>query len=144
MASNRNGPALWDALLDAVNVPGAVVAGGSIRDWCLGIDPKDIDIFVPCKDLDAWIDFKYNLLGSTSLHDILDTQEGKEYERTDFSRDANPLYGVLEGEMLGVTVNLIANALLLANPDTVHVQPCPKVINKLGTLGKDSLHIDFQ
>ncbi|WCA46264.1 tRNA nucleotidyltransferase [Caulobacter phage ERS] len=49
----RNGPDLWAALLgDIVPVFGgdAVVAGGAIRDFHLGLEPKDIDIWVNCPD----------------------------------------------------------------------------------------------
>jgi tRNA nucleotidyltransferase/poly(A) polymerase len=42
-----NGPKLWADMLEAINIPGAVVAGGCIRDCFLNVAPKDIDIFVP-------------------------------------------------------------------------------------------------
>lgn len=44
-----NGPAFWNKLLQDVQTTwrmGGVVAGGAVRDWMLGIEPKDIDIFV--------------------------------------------------------------------------------------------------
>ncbi len=43
-----NGPDLWDAILEDVRrvVPVAVIAGGCLRDYALGLAPKDIDIFV--------------------------------------------------------------------------------------------------
>lgn len=104
-----NGPKLWADMLAAINIPGAVVAGGCIRDCYLCVEPKDIDIFIPCGSMEGWLEFKYNLLGRmTGVTDLLDTQEGKEYENTDFSKDKNPLYGVLEGEFMGYTINIIA------------------------------------
>lgn len=39
-----NGPLLWTAIL--ASVPGAVVAGGAVRDYLMGVILKDIDIFV--------------------------------------------------------------------------------------------------
>lgn len=40
-----NGPELWDALL-ALMPKGSVIAGGAVRDYLLGVEPKDIDIFM--------------------------------------------------------------------------------------------------
>lgn len=40
-----NGPQLWDEIL--ADLPdGAVIAGGAVRDYLLGVDPKDIDVFI--------------------------------------------------------------------------------------------------
>ncbi|WCD56149.1 tRNA nucleotidyltransferase [Caulobacter phage KSC] len=50
----RNGPDLWHSLLeDIVAVFGgdAIIAGGCIRDFMLGLEPKDIDIWVNERDL---------------------------------------------------------------------------------------------
>lgn len=44
-----NGPAFWNKLLNDVNDTWrtvGTVAGGAIRDWMLGIEPNDIDIFL--------------------------------------------------------------------------------------------------
>lgn len=39
-----NGPELWDLILG--DMPeGAVIAGGAVRDYLLGVEPKDIDVF---------------------------------------------------------------------------------------------------
>lgn len=111
-----NSPLLWNQVLEVIKFPGAVVAGGCIRDLCLGVPPKDIDVFVPCEDLQQWTDWKYAFLSDhAGVYDMSDTQEGKEYDRTDFSREANPLYGVLEGELIGQQVNIIAR--------TTHTSP---------------------
>lgn len=40
-----NGPELWRAIL-AEMPTGAVVAGGAVRDFLLGYEPKDIDVFM--------------------------------------------------------------------------------------------------
>ncbi len=40
-----NGPALWDLILG--DMPeGAIIAGGAVRDYLLGVEPKDIDVFM--------------------------------------------------------------------------------------------------
>lgn len=41
----KNGPELWDAILKEMN-PGAVIAGGAVRDYLLDVEPKDIDVFM--------------------------------------------------------------------------------------------------
>ena len=41
----QNGPELWNAILDQMP-PGAVIAGGAVRDFILGVQPKDIDVFM--------------------------------------------------------------------------------------------------
>ncbi len=40
-----NGPDLWQAIL-AQMPEGAIVAGGAVRDFLLGYEPKDIDVFM--------------------------------------------------------------------------------------------------
>ena len=40
-----NGPELWRAIL-AQMPDGAVIAGGAVRDYLLGFEPKDIDVFM--------------------------------------------------------------------------------------------------
>jgi hypothetical protein len=40
-----NGPELWTAIL-AKMPAGAIVAGGAVRDYLLGYEPKDIDVFM--------------------------------------------------------------------------------------------------
>lgn len=40
-----NGPELWDMIL-AQMPPGSVIAGGAVRDYLLGVEPKDIDVFM--------------------------------------------------------------------------------------------------
>lgn len=41
----NNGPELWDAILAEMQ-PGAIIAGGAVRDYFLGVEPKDIDVFM--------------------------------------------------------------------------------------------------
>jgi len=42
---SANGPDLWREIL-AIMPPGSVVAGGAVRDFLLGVEPKDIDVFI--------------------------------------------------------------------------------------------------
>lgn len=42
-----NGPAAWAAILNCFP-EGAIIAGGAVRDFALGVEPKDIDVFLPC------------------------------------------------------------------------------------------------
>lgn len=46
----KNGPELWDAILGPAHeaFPGhkVVIGGGAVRDYLLGFEPKDIDVFV--------------------------------------------------------------------------------------------------
>lgn len=108
---SRNGPALWDALLEAVGVPGAVIAGGCLRDYQLGLEPKDIDIFVPLGSVEAvWeLANTLNERGLFSLtvlnpQDTRTTGNPADYDEA-FGKQ---LWGVLDGEGLGVPVNIIA------------------------------------
>lgn len=41
----NNGPALWTEILKHFPA-GAIVAGGAVRDYLLGLEPKDIDVFI--------------------------------------------------------------------------------------------------
>lgn len=57
----KNGPELWTEILTAcrkVYGDDAVIAGGCIRDYFLGFEPKDIDIFVNRKELVAHGEFE--------------------------------------------------------------------------------------
>jgi len=110
-----NHAGLWDDILKLVDVPGAVVAGGCLRDHFLGLEPKDIDVFIPCTSLEHWLEVKCGLMDKFYNKEqpaggpyLWDLQEGKEYDCTDFDRDKNPLYGVLAGELCGYEVNIIA------------------------------------
>jgi len=43
----ENGLGLWAAVLE--KIPNGVIAGGAIRDFIMGVQPKDIDVFIPSK-----------------------------------------------------------------------------------------------
>lgn len=58
-----NGPALWSAIL-AKMPQGSVIAGGAVRDYLLGIEPKDIDVFCPSSALGSFDFTGFEPLGS--------------------------------------------------------------------------------
>ncbi len=64
----ENGPALWDTIL-ARFPPGAVIAGGAVRDYLLGVPAKDVDVFLRSID---WPSSGFN--GFASLADNLDAE----------------------------------------------------------------------
>lgn len=106
----QNGPELWGQLLDAVNVKGAVVAGGCIRDYLLGTRPKDYDIFIPgdTDELEAIVS-RMNAAGTAEL-----TVMGwnGSYENYD-----DPLRAVSEGTILGYPANIICNDRMYRGPE---------------------------
>jgi hypothetical protein len=107
----RNGPALWDALIEAVGMPGTVVAGGCLRDFLLGLEPKDIDIFVPLKSEYEVLAlcWRLNEAGMFDLR-MLNPQAARTSGAEEDYDEAfgKQLWGVLDGEGLGVPVNIIA------------------------------------
>lgn len=58
----NNGPQLWAAIL-ALMPEGAIVAGGAVRDYFLGVEPKDVDVFVPSVALGGFDFTGFELLG---------------------------------------------------------------------------------
>jgi len=40
-----NGPQFWAQLLRGIENQ-AIIAGGAVRDWFMGLEPKDIDLFI--------------------------------------------------------------------------------------------------
>lgn len=93
-----NGPAIWDRLLSNLgevdDVVRFVVVGGCVRDYALGLTPKDIDVAIPltCRDelqemADA-IDDLPEFDGTTLLHFEMDDS----YEET----QAGVLVGVID------------------------------------------------
>jgi hypothetical protein len=54
-----NGPELWTKVL-AQMPAGSIIAGGAVRDYLLGVEPKDIDVF--CSDRNFTIPEGFALL----------------------------------------------------------------------------------
>lgn len=109
----KNGPVLWETLLEAVDKFGAVVAGGCIRDFMLRLDPKDIDIFVPFSNRQEFEEFITEL----NTHGIFDLTlvEGEAYR----THDPDGIIGVAEGEGLGFPINIVARCAQMHEPGTI-------------------------
>lgn len=87
----KNGPFLWDQILSHFP-PSAIIAGGAIRDWWLGVEPKDFDVFIPC-DVVVIPPEGFEELGSGSEYDGISTIDT-----------------VYRGTLCGVTVDIILHA----------------------------------
>lgn len=89
-----NGPALWDEILTHARAAfghDAVIAGGAVRDYALGFEPEDIDVFVNCTglELEDFVSELPSCFAVSLLH------EATEYhEHPDFMPE---LSGVLDG-----------------------------------------------
>lgn len=138
-----NGPKLWADMLAAINIPGAVVAGGCIRDCFLSVEPKDIDIFIPVCSREEMIDKLFeqpisdpnDIFGSISCTrygnprfgeiDMLEPGEhanepGKRYaEYDDAFGEGGVLHGVAEGEFMGYSVNFIGRKAHIEGPQAL-------------------------
>lgn len=86
-----NGPDLWDAILDRLNCPGAVVAGGAVRDYFLGVPPKDIDIFVCAGVLNP----------PNCFASLGDDERAEEYE------GLPNIQAIMRGEIAGLQIDLV-------------------------------------
>lgn len=132
---DRNGPALWDAILDAVGPYwNPVIAGGCIRDLFLGVPAKDVDVFVPAEyveDLTSIVDQLSPVLAHGRMvwtnAEAAETEADLEWAfrdmraceaQTTYSGDgfAPDLIGVWEGEIIGVPVNIIGRRSLEEGP----------------------------
>lgn len=135
----RNGPALWDNLLDIVGHHwNPVVAGGAIRDYFLEVEPKDVDIFVPAEYVEDFTSVIEGLPGHCThgriiwaqVEGILTEDErealegagvGNLAEVDSYAGDgfAPDLIAVWEGEILGIPVNIIGRRALEDGPQAL-------------------------
>lgn len=100
-----NGPDLWTKVLTQFP-PGAIIAGGAVRDFLLGVPPKDIDVFLPAsavKSLPPTEGFEFAFheprFGFHRIDGIQDRQS--EYQ------SLNDICLVSRGEIEGFTVDLV-------------------------------------
>lgn len=100
-----NGPDLWAAVLAPVREAfgSGVIAGGAVRDFLLGVEPKDIDIFVNVPTV--------QMLGqrATALAAVgfdLELMDHTEYQ--DAPDWVNAVTGVLDGHWGDHAVQIIA------------------------------------
>ena len=103
---HNNGPTLWGKIIEYLETPHAVISGGAVRDYHLGLPAKDIDIFLPntsVGELDDLCEF-YSREDDVTL--ALQPGCGS-YMGAD-----DPLVAVAEGDIAGVPVNLLLNERL--------------------------------
>lgn len=128
-----NCPDHWDAILEVVGHHWSpVIAGGCIRDFFLGTEAKDVDVFVPAEfveDVTAIVaglnpTFCHGQLiwhNQEAWEDTLDLAYVTEWQANDevtYSGDgfAPDLIAVWEGEILGTPVNIIGRRSLEDGP----------------------------
>lgn len=116
-----NGPELWTKVLE--HFPkGATIAGGAVRDYLLGVPPKDIDVFLPAwaatpesppAEANGFIAFTMNdpRFGLGHIDDI-DARKS-EYETL------NNIGLVSRGEIEGYTVDLVELTIDFTGPELV-------------------------
>jgi hypothetical protein len=111
-----SGPAIWGSLLNQVRAasPGRfVVAGGAIRDYWLGLEPKDIDIFVDTANRDDLASLCENI-------DALDNFDVHMIHVGEYEVDDPYLVGCIEGTWTFNDevwpINIVARPSLMAGP----------------------------
>lgn len=112
-----NGPALWSDLLAKVSAKigtPAVIAGGAVRDFLLGQDAKDIDIFVNVKTLR-----EVEALGAALADSGFDLEVMDHTEYEDAPDWVNAVTGVLDGSYGGHPVQIIARPSARFSGDTL-------------------------
>lgn len=91
--------------MEAIDFPGAVIGGGCIRDYLLGLEPKDIDVFVPIPTRDE-LEELCDRLNDSSAWQLGLIEQGCEEEYDEAFKGI--LIGVLEGEFCNLPVNIIS------------------------------------
>jgi hypothetical protein len=105
----KNGPELWDLVL--CQMPrGAVIAGGAVRDYFLGVEPKDIDVFAPALvHVNAEPDASYsdlsNLIASDPRSGLYRIED--RYEREEEYKALGDIATVSRGKIGNISVDLI-------------------------------------
>jgi hypothetical protein len=102
--AEKNGPELWDKILEGVreiyDPQYACVAGGAVRDYLLGIKPKDIDVWCIQKE------------GEYRMNELLEQADCLGWKYVEINHNALR-YGdqqnvfVLRGQVFGCTAELI-------------------------------------
>lgn len=91
----QNGPELWRNILKGMP-PGAIIAGGAVRDFLLHEEPKDIDVFMAKQAPNSFLNSNEN------FYDLLENDEdSSEYQ------GVKNLANVYRGELYGFTVDVI-------------------------------------
>lgn len=126
----KNGPELWDKILS--HFPeGSIIAGGAIRDYLLGLEPKDFDVFGPYATYNAQVE------GMEHLTQTSNEEHEEEYLAM------REIAIVMKGEIEGVKVDYIG--MHIEDP-VVIVEAFDTGINQLfygnGILYKKKAHVD--
>ena len=104
--ATENGPALWETIINpiaaAYGCP-AIIAGGAVRDHLLGVDAKDIDVFV---DVASIHDLEAEIAALAEAGFDLEPMDHTEYEDAPDWVDA--VRGVLDGNFRGYPLQIIA------------------------------------
>ena len=101
----QNGPDLWTAILEQM-LPGAVIAGGAIRDFILGVEPKDIDVFYGEVPLPEVTDIDFSEIHYFDLRCGLHRIDAV-YERIEEYKAMTGINLVSTGEMFGYKVDAV-------------------------------------
>jgi hypothetical protein len=101
----ENGPDLWTKVL-AQFPTGAIIAGGAVRDFLMGVPPKDIDVFLPAsavKNIPPTEGFDFAFVDPRFGFHRIDSPQLRisEYE------GLNNISLVSRGEIEGYTVDLV-------------------------------------
>jgi hypothetical protein len=115
---SANGPELWSAIL-ARMPSGSIIAGGAVRDYLNGVEPKDIDVFI---DIEAdarrlETDDAYALKAGDArfgLHRI-----DNEYERFEEYAAVSNIACVSSGMMFGHRVDAVVMEKFKGGADLV-------------------------
>jgi len=91
----KNGPELWDKILSHFPED-TILAGGAVRDFFLGVEPKDFDLFSP------YSSYKADIEGMN--HIDFDDGEGTHAEEYEAMGEIGI---VMKGEIEGVNVDYI-------------------------------------
>lgn len=126
MQLERNGPLLWEQLLEIVGHHWSpCVAGGAIRDFFLRVPCKDVDIFVPGLEIEDFTSI-IESLPEKFCHGRVIWPSEEDPDNPEFLsenaihdegyREAEDLIGVWEGEIVGLPVNIICRKSLNNGP----------------------------
>jgi hypothetical protein len=118
---DANGPDLWNAILSRMP-SGSVIAGGAVRDYLLGVEPKDIDVFMgthagPCEEPSE----------PANLYDIQPASDPRfglfridnEHERFEEYAAVSRIACVSSGTMFGFKVDAVIIEDFAGGPDLI-------------------------
>jgi hypothetical protein len=105
LSHTENGPELWAELLE--QLPNGIIAGGAVRDWFLGVPPKDIDIFFGASD--------FPHVGAQFQQVVGDKWDANS-ERAEEYEAMSDIGIVLRGEIEGLQIDLVGLNVPVCDP----------------------------